>query len=176
MSHRARAVSGALALGLCLSATLLADEKKPSPPPAPTAAAPPAAPAPAEPAKPKITLKWSTASEVDNYGFFVFRGDEEKGPWKPLNERIISGAGNSDVPRSYQFEDLDVVPGKAYFYFLESVSTQGVREKFSPVIKKECCKGFGAKDGERPASDAKPAAPPAPGAAGTKTAPTAAPK
>lgn len=104
-----------------------------------SAGAPPAAVS-AE-ARLRITLSWTTSTEVDNYGFFVFRGDAESGPFREVNERILPGAGNSEIPRRYTWEDFDVVPGRTYFYYLESVSTAGVREKFSPVISKTCCKG-----------------------------------
>lgn len=103
----------------------------------------------------KITLKWSTASEVDNYGYFVYRGEEEKGPFKVLNERAIPGAGNSEVPRDYRYEDHDVAFGKSYYYYLESVSTVGVKEKFSPILKRECCKVPGAKEVGKGESSAK---------------------
>ena len=177
MSLPIRAASSALFLGLFLETAVLADKGRnvPPTPPTPPTATPAATPAPG--ARPKITLKWSTASEVDNYGFFVLRGDDEKGPFKALNERILAGAGNSDIPRNYSYEDMDVVPGKAYFYYLESVSTQGVHEKFSPVIRKECCKGF-----VDPAAAGAPAAPiegtpppkasPTPGRAGASPART----
>ena len=113
--------------------------------PAGTGTAAPASATPAPPATPpKVTLRWTTATEVDNYGFVVFRGDAEAGPFRELTERIIAGSGTSEVPHQYSYEDLDVVPGKTYYYYLESVSTKGVREKFSPVISKTCCKGVEA--------------------------------
>jgi hypothetical protein len=91
--------------------------------------------------KPRITLKWSTASEVDNYGFLVLRGDEEKGPFRVLTAKAIPGAGTSEVPREYRYEDLDVTLGRVYFYYLESISSQGAKEKFSPILKRTCCGG-----------------------------------
>lgn len=98
-------------------------------------------PAPAaSPADSKsIKIKWSTASEVDNYGFYMMRGETGDGPFKQLNDKPVPGANNSDVPSKYQFEDEDVTDGKTYFYYIESISTQGVREKFSPVLSKVCC-------------------------------------
>ncbi len=151
----------AAALLLVWLTPLAADEKKAPPaPPSPKAAAEKSAPGPGtvKPEPPKITLRWSTASEVDNYGFFVLRGEDEKGPFKALNEKAIPGAGNSDLPKAYAYEDLLVTPGKTYYYYLESVSTLGVREKFSPVIKKECCKGYAATPAA-PADGKKDAAP-----------------
>jgi hypothetical protein len=162
MPHRPRFPEAlALAAALALSgAVRAADEKKAPSPAAPAPAAAAAAKPEAakdDPSRPRITLKWSTASEVDNYGFFVMRGDDEKGPFKALNEKAVPGAGNSDLPREYKYEDFNVVPGKTYHYYLESVSTLGVREKFSPVLKRECCKQVKAP--EKPADTAKPAPP-----------------
>jgi hypothetical protein len=104
-----------------------------APSPSPSAAASPQA------SGPKLTLKWSTASEVDNYGFFVLRSDSQDGPFSPRNEKIIPGAGNSETPSRYVWEDHAVEPGKTYYYYLESISIQGVKEKFSPVMSKTCC-------------------------------------
>jgi hypothetical protein len=141
-----------LVFGLALATSLAADE-------APK-------PAPAADDRPKVTLKWSTASEVDNYGFNIMRGDEEKGPFKAINEKILPGAGNSDTPKEYRFEDFGVVKGKTYHYYIESVSTTGVHEKFSPTLKKVCCKDPKApeaaktdKPGEKPAEKAPAKAP-----------------
>lgn len=114
--------------------------------------------APAE--RPHVTLTWSTASEVDNFGFFVMRGEDEKGPFKALNDKAVPGAGNSDLPREYRYEDYAVEPGKTYFYYLESVSTSGVHEKFSPVLKRQCCKQVAPKADEK--KPAEPAAKPEP--------------
>ena len=128
---------------------------------APAFAQAPASPAPA--ASPKAlsnTIKWSTASEVENFGYDVFRGDKEEGPFTKLNSRIIAGAGTVDEPRFYQYVDETIEVGREYWYFVESVSMAGVREKFTPVFKSK------AKDAEgkamsTPAADA-PAARPSP--------------
>jgi len=88
----------------------------------------------------RITLRWTTASELDNYGFFVMRSDVEEGPFKPLHPKAIAGAGNSEMPHKYSYDDTAVEIGKTYFYYVESVSTRGEREKFTPVITKTCCK------------------------------------
>ena len=100
---------------------------------APSAApAPPAAsPAPAL----SNTIKWSTASEVENFGYDVFRGDKEEGPFTRLNAKTIAGAGTVDEPRAYQYVDATIEAGKAYWYYVESISLAGVREKFTPVFQ-----------------------------------------
>lgn len=81
------------------------------------------------------TIKWATASEVDNFGFDVYRADSEDGPFKKLNASPIEGAGTTDSPSYYQYVDDTINPRKAYFYYVESISMDGVREHFTPVIK-----------------------------------------
>jgi hypothetical protein len=51
------------------------------------------------------TLRWTTASEVDNFGFDVYRSDEEEGPFVRLTASPISGAGTTDLTTKYAFED-----------------------------------------------------------------------
>lgn len=116
-----------LVLGLLVATPLLAAGPTPTPAAAPDS-------------RPRVTLRWTTASENENYGFFVLRGDKEQGPFRGLNEKAIAGAGSSENPHDYVFEDFDVKQGVTYYYYLESVSTKGEREKFSPVISRTCCK------------------------------------
>jgi hypothetical protein len=52
-----------------------------------------------------------------------------------INTKPIAGAGTLDEPSYYQYVDTDIDPSKPYFYYVESISLKGVREKFTPVIK-----------------------------------------
>jgi hypothetical protein len=80
-------------------------------------------------------VKWATASEVNNFGFDVFRGDNEDGPFVKINESTIPGAGNSDIPNKYEFVDDTIEAGKVYWYYVESISMSGQREKFTPTFQ-----------------------------------------
>ncbi len=80
-------------------------------------------------------IKWATASELDNFGFDVFRGESEGGPFQRINEHTIPGAGNSDTPSHYEFIDDAIESGKIYWYYVESISMSGQREKFTPTFK-----------------------------------------
>lgn len=93
---------------------------------------PPPAPAPAKLAN---TLKWSTASEVDNYGFDVYRADKKEGPFTRLTKQPVAGAGTSDLKHEYQYVDDTIEAGREYFYFVESISLEGLREAFTPVFR-----------------------------------------
>jgi len=88
---------------------------------------------PAE-AVPSRTIKWSTASEQDNFGFDIYRGESEEGPYVRLNANPIPGAGNSDEPHLYRYVDATIAPDKAYYYYVESISMNGLRERFTPII------------------------------------------
>lgn len=123
LGGRALAFGAALAFVACAS----------TPPPAPEPVEPPA-PEP-EPEVYSNTLKWSTASEVDNFGFDVYRGDAEEGPFERLTESPIEGAGTTDLTSSYAYEDTTIDPNREYFYYVESISLQGVREDFTPIIR-----------------------------------------
>lgn len=112
-----------------------------------TAATPAAAPAPVpegacgdQSALPKEqrlanTPRWTTASEVDNFGYEVFRGEAEAGPFTKLGDKPLLGAGTTDETRKYEYRDDSIDPCRDYWYYVESIATDGTREKFTPVFK-----------------------------------------
>lgn len=149
-----------LVLSALIACSLAAcDQPAPVPttPPATTEAAPADAAAPAAPAETVVakppegdcgdqsaiapderlanTPKWSLASEQDNFGFDVFRGDTEDGEFIKLNENPILGAGTTDETQKYQYRDDSIDPCREYWYYVESISTEGVREKMTPTFK-----------------------------------------
>ena len=81
------------------------------------------------------TLRWSTASEVDNFGFDVYRSLSEEGPFERITDSPIPGAGTVDEPSKYIFEDEAIESGVVYFYYVESIAMSGEREDFTPIIK-----------------------------------------
>jgi hypothetical protein len=81
------------------------------------------------------TLKWTTASEVDNFGFDIYRSLDEDGPFDRITDDPLPGAGTTDEPQKYVFVDSEIDPTKDYYYYIESISLGGVREVFSPVIR-----------------------------------------
>ena len=80
-------------------------------------------------------VKWVTESELNNFGFDVLRGDCEEGPFTRVNENTIPGAGSSDIPNQYEFIDETIEAGKVYWYYVESISMSGEREKFTPTFQ-----------------------------------------
>ena len=81
------------------------------------------------------TVRWKTASELDSYGFDVYRSTSEDGPFETINEQPIAGAGTVDVPQNYEYVDRDIQPDTAYYYYVESISLAGEREAITPVFR-----------------------------------------
>ncbi len=77
-----------------------------------------------------VELFWSTATEVNNFGFDVERkmGKEE---WKTVT--FIKGAGNSNSPKNYTYSDVSVLAGK-YYYRLKQKDIDGSFE-YSKIIE-----------------------------------------
>lgn len=80
-------------------------------------------------------IKWKTASEQDNFGYDVYRGESREGPFEQINPEVIEGAGTTDEPTAYQYVDTTVDPYKTYYYYVESISMQGDRKRFTPIGK-----------------------------------------
>jgi uncharacterized repeat protein (TIGR01451 family) len=82
----------------------------------------------------RIRLEWVTQSESENLGFNIYRSDQEEGPYVRLNDKLISGAGNSQVMQAYSFVDENVEYGKTYHYQLEDVDYNGSTNMHGPVF------------------------------------------
>ncbi|HID40434.1 MAG TPA: T9SS type A sorting domain-containing protein, partial [Calditrichaeota bacterium] len=76
----------------------------------------------------EVTLKWKTASELNNMGFNIYRTESENpDELVQVNEELIPGQGTYPNETDYIFTDKQVKSGKSYTYKLESVSLTGVR-------------------------------------------------
>ncbi len=80
-----------------------------------------------------ILLAWTTASEVDNEGFNIYRSEAEDGEYVKINDALIPAQGDPSTGASYSFVDTDVRPGKTYYYKLEDVDTSGNSTFHGPV-------------------------------------------
>jgi len=76
-------------------------------------------------------VKWSTAVEVDNAGFNVYRAISAAGPWVKVNGQLLSADGIAGMGANYSIIDK---PGTGtYFYVLEDVDLAGKRTVHGPV-------------------------------------------
>ncbi len=83
--------------------------------------------------KTSYTLKWKTASELRNFGYDVYRSENRKGPFTRITPAPIIGAGTSDVINEYAFTDTGLKQTKVYYYYIESISEDGKRKRFTPI-------------------------------------------
>jgi hypothetical protein len=113
-------------------------------------------PASPEPRPDANTIRWTTASEVDNYGFDVYRGDSASGPFQRLTAQPIPGAGTSDTPSRYEYVDDAIEPGREYYYYVESIGAGGDRSRFTPVRRAPPKPGPAPAEGVVSAAEGEP--------------------
>jgi len=73
----------------------------------------------------EVTLKWQTATEVQNHGFNVERktNKDRKRTWEKIG--FVNGYGNSNSRKSYSFIDKDIAESGIYYYRLKQIDTDG---------------------------------------------------
>ncbi|MFA6541769.1 MAG: FG-GAP-like repeat-containing protein [Bacteroidota bacterium] len=78
-----------------------------------------------------VELQWSTATEVNNFGFDVERSKIQKSEvgsrtsgetWR--NVGFVEGSGTTNSPKQYSFADKNLPPGR-YFYRLKQTDRDG---------------------------------------------------
>ncbi len=88
----------------------------------------------------QVALSWSTASEINNLGFEIYRSETEDGAYQMIANYLthpeLRGNGSGNTRRDYNFVDQNVADGKTYWYQLADVSFDGVRT-FHPKVSVE---------------------------------------
>jgi hypothetical protein len=91
----------------------------------------------AEGAKKTIIIRWETATERKNLGFNLYRAESEDGERLKLNEDLIPTLVPPGSPFGAQYEFVDddkkLKNKVVYYYWLETVDTQGETEQYGPV-------------------------------------------
>ena len=80
-----------------------------------------------------VILKWTTESEVDNAGFYIYRSETKDGEFKVVNQNMVQGAGTTGERNEYTWTDTTAKPNTVYYYRIEDVSHAGVREQLATV-------------------------------------------
>ena len=80
-----------------------------------------------------VLLKWTTESELDNAGFYIYRSETQAGEFKVVNPTMIQGAGTTSERSEYSWKDTTAKPKTVYYYRIEDVSHAGVREQLATV-------------------------------------------
>jgi hypothetical protein len=94
-----------------------------------------------------VDLSWTTASELSNLGFHLYRAEAAGGPYTRITASLIPGLGSSPTGRSYDYRDSGLVNGRTYHYQLEDVESTGRTERHGPVSATPVSAGSGTDGG-----------------------------
>ncbi|MBI5374272.1 MAG: SBBP repeat-containing protein [Candidatus Schekmanbacteria bacterium] len=84
----------------------------------------------------KVSIKWETATEIDNIGFNILRSESESGPYEKINKKLINAKGTSTKGASYYLNDKNIESGKTYWYKLEDIdSNKGIMDHAPLAVK-----------------------------------------
>jgi hypothetical protein len=81
----------------------------------------------------KVITNWTTESEVDNAGFYIYRSETKDGEFKVVNTELIQGAGTTGERNEYTWTDTSAKPNTVYYYRIEDVSHAGVHQQLATV-------------------------------------------
>jgi len=84
----------------------------------------------------KVTITWTTASEIDNAGFNIYRSTEEDGTYTKINAELIPAKGSPSTSATYQFIDQPLKNRRTYWYKLEDIDLKGEATMHGPVSAK----------------------------------------
>lgn len=74
-----------------------------------------------------VVVKWTTASEMENAGFYVLRSREKSSGFERVSPSLIVGAGTTAEQNTYTYQDTTAEANVPYYYRLEEVSLSGDR-------------------------------------------------
>ena len=81
----------------------------------------------------QVVIKWTTASELNNAGFNILRSQTRKAQFVRINPKLIAGQGTSSELHTYSYTDTTAKPNVIYYYRIEDVSFDGVRQTLATV-------------------------------------------
>jgi len=81
----------------------------------------------------KVTIAWTTTSEIDNVGFNLYRSTSATGDYTRVNEVLIPAQGTPTQGSVYEFIDRDVKNRETYYYKLEDIDINGKSIMHGPV-------------------------------------------
>jgi hypothetical protein len=76
----------------------------------------------------KVTIRWTTESELNNAGFNILRSESRIGEYKQVNAEMIQGHGTTGERHTYKWVDASAKPNVVYYYQIEDVSFAGERQ------------------------------------------------
>ena len=82
----------------------------------------------------EVLIRWATESELNNAGFNILRSESREEGFTVINLKgIIPGHGTSSERCDYQWTDTTAAPNVVYYYRIEDVSFDGIRQTLTTV-------------------------------------------
>ena len=84
-----------------------------------------------------ISICWTTASETDVNGFNIYRNTSDDFETSiKINNDLIPGYGTTTEPHNYIYhdEELEIISGSRYWYWLESIDFGGCVYHYNSII------------------------------------------
>ncbi|MBN2054074.1 hypothetical protein JW905_04090, partial [bacterium] len=82
----------------------------------------------AQPGDGKVDLRWTTATEIENIGFHVYRSTSHSDNFEQITDHMLPGAGTSYTLNNYSYCDTTVRNSTPYFYRLASIDSRAEQE------------------------------------------------
>jgi hypothetical protein len=80
----------------------------------------------------RVRLEWTTASETNNYGFYVQKSKENVNGYQTIENSFVSGHGTTIEPHTYLFTDVTAIQG-TWWYRLKQIDLDGTIQYSEPV-------------------------------------------
>ena len=90
-----------------------------------------------------VVVNWTTASEMENAGFYLLRSQNRKTGFVQVTPSLILGAGTTAERQNYTYRDTTVHPNIPYYYRIEEVSLSGQRRVVTTVRLRGHLSGVG---------------------------------
>jgi hypothetical protein len=84
--------------------------------------------------KGRVVVEWSTSSELNTVGFYLFRKDGDTGQSVPVTVRMLPSAIDNSKAGIYRLIDAGATAGKTYTYMLTEVEARGKTRQYGPFI------------------------------------------
>ena len=82
-----------------------------------------------------VVITWTTASELNNAGFFIKRSQQRDGQFVVVTPTMVPGAGTTSEKQFYTYTDTTAQPNLVYYYQIEDVSFDGQRRMLTGGIR-----------------------------------------
>ncbi|MFC1851632.1 C25 family cysteine peptidase, partial [candidate division CSSED10-310 bacterium] len=80
----------------------------------------------------QVVVEWETTSEFGTVGFYLFRRENERQLYQPVNKKLLPSLLHAPKGGLYRYVDCEAWPGKTYTYLLVEVEADGDKLRFGP--------------------------------------------